>query len=374
MSLKNSAFLEELFPEPMSSRKGRYSRTYEKNRSTAAFRFSSLSSKTKAQGVVSKRPEVMIRVGRTNIKSYRHLIKTADYIARHGDIELEDQDGSVFFDKASYRRKIYEWKLLSDIGEEDTTRGHARRIILSMPVGTPEEGFKKACTEWAKEMLSGYDYLLAFHFAETDKKTSQPHCHILLRTLNKEGKRFHLDNQEMAAFREHFASCLMKQGIEANATKRWSRCKVNKSLSQAEYNVTKNRALSDEERARIYAMSKKRSLLRTQKSHIDNVVAAAKSQKTIEDHPAIQTAKETRKWVQSLAFGAAQELMESKDEADRKLGNNLKNHYSNLEPVESKEQRMLRQLNEARFKQIQRMQAMKKRKAFDQKHKPQSER
>lgn len=289
--MKSNPFLDDLFPDAFRAHKGRVARSYEHVPSTAAFRFTALSSRKKAEGVANNRAEVMLRIGAANVRSYHHVLKTADYVARHGKIELQDQDGHVFFDKAAYRQKLYDWKILSSMGEGESKKGHVRRIILSMPQGTDIEKFKAGCNDWAKEMLSGFDYLIAFHTAENDAKTTQPHCHILLRTLNKEGKRFHLDNGEFQAFREHFASCLIRHGIEANATRRWSRGRTEKAVSQAEHHVSKNRSLSNEERARIYAMSKKRDLLRRQKSRVENVVSASRSGKPIEDHPSIVKAK-----------------------------------------------------------------------------------
>ena len=360
-----SVFLDDLYPDPFKARKGRVYRSQDKYRSTAAFRFSPLSSRTKAEGVVKGRTEVMLRIGRANVNSYHHVIKAADYIARHGKVELEDQDGNVFLDKGAYRQKLYEWKIQSDMGEGESKRGHVRRIILSMPIGTPEDAFKKACRDWAKDMLSGYDYLIAFHLKSNDERTHQPHCHVLIRTVGRNKKRFRVNKEEIDAFREHFAQCLMKYGIEANSTRRWSRGKVEKSLTQAEYNVSKNRAMSNEERARIYAISKKRTLLRNQQSRIKNVMEAEKSGKPIEDHPAVRKAKITRRKVIELAENASRELSASGNAEDRKLAKELRSYYGKLEPVESKEQRMLRQLNQAKAQQIRRMQAMKKRKRLE---------
>lgn len=359
--MKSNPFLDDLFPDAFRAHKGRVARSYEHVPSTAAFRFTALSSRKKAEGVANNRAEVMLRIGAANVRSYHHVLKTADYVARHGKIELQDQDGHVFFDKAAYRQKLYDWKILSSMGEGESKKGHVRRIILSMPQGTDIEKFKAGCNDWAKEMLSGFDYLIAFHTAENDAKTTQPHCHILLRTLNKEGKRFHLDNGEFQAFREHFASCLIRHGIEANATRRWSRGRTEKAVSQAEHHVSKNRSLSNEERARIYAMSKKRDLLRRQKSRVENVVSASRSGKPIEDHPSIVKAKKTRKRVTELVNGAVKVLNASGERDDRALATQLSSRYAGLAPVESKEQRMLRQLNEAKAVTIKRMQAMKKR-------------
>lgn len=163
MASNKNPFLDDLFPDPMRARKARIFKGYENVSNTAAFRFSALSSKVKAEGVVDKRAEVMFRFGQANIKSYLHTIKAADYIARNGDIELIDQSGNSLQGKAEYRKVLYEWKLLSEMGEGTSKRGHARRVILSMPAGTDEDKFKAACSQWAKDMLDGYDYLLAFH-------------------------------------------------------------------------------------------------------------------------------------------------------------------------------------------------------------------
>lgn len=364
MQLSDNPFLEDLFPTPRAP-KGRFKREFESVKSTAAFRFMPLGAKTKAAGVVSGCPEVVIRLGRPNVRSYSHLIKTADYIARHGELEVEDQSGQILSDKAEYRKILYQWKLASDMGEGEAKYGHARRIILSMPEGVDEEKFSKSCRMWAKDMLEGYDYLIAFHLKSNDKKTHQPHCHILLRTINKEGKRFHLDNQESAAFREHFAACLLKNGIEANATRRWSRGKTIKSVSQADYHVAKNRVMSSEERARVYAMSKKRNLLNHQKARMQRVADAFEIGAQIEDPEEISKAKKTRKKVVGLATGAANQLLRSQNPTDRELGKKLKVHYDNLAPVESAQQKMLRKMNEERAQQIRRLQAMKRRKRFE---------
>ena len=141
MSSNKNPFLDDLFPDPMRARKARIFKGYEKVSNTAAFRFSALSSKVKAEGVADKRAEVMFRFGQANIKSYLHTIKAADYIARNGDIELIDQSGNSLQGKAEYRKVLYEWKLLSEMGDGTSKRGHARRVILSMPAGTDEEKF-----------------------------------------------------------------------------------------------------------------------------------------------------------------------------------------------------------------------------------------
>ena len=106
MASNKNPFLDDLFPDPMRARKARIFKGYENVSNTAAFRFSALSSKVKAEGVVDKRAEVMFRFGQANIKSYLHTIKAADYIARNGDIELIDQSGNSLQGKAEYRSPL----------------------------------------------------------------------------------------------------------------------------------------------------------------------------------------------------------------------------------------------------------------------------
>lgn len=84
---------------------------------------------------------------------------------------------------------------------------------------------------------------------------------------------------------------LVKNGIEANATRRWSRGKTIKSVSQADYHVARNRVMTNEERARIYAMSKKRNLLNHQKERMQRIADAFEIGAEIEDSDGIVQAK-----------------------------------------------------------------------------------
>lgn len=189
MASNKNPFLDDLFPIRCVPEKHAF-QGYENVSNTAAFRFSALSSKVKAEGVVDKRAEVMFRFGQANIKSYLHTIKAADYIARNGDIELIDQSGNSLQGKAEYRKVLYEWKLLSEMGEGTSKRGHARRVILSMPAGTDEDKFKAACSQWAKDMLDGYDYLLAFHLPGNDRKRLSPTVTSFLGQKIERAKEF----------------------------------------------------------------------------------------------------------------------------------------------------------------------------------------
>ena len=119
--------------------------------------------------------------------------------------------------------------------------------------------------------------------------------------------------------------------------------------------------MSEQDRARVYAIAKKRELLKRQQAQVEKVHSAFRKGKTIPDSPSIQKTKKTRKTVTYLAEQASKKLLDSPYAEEQHLGRKMQNYYSKLEPVESAEQKTLRQLNEAKQQQIKRMQAMRKR-------------
>ncbi len=255
-------FLDELFAPPKPYHRGRVARI-----------LTPLSSYQKARGVARRDPEEIFKIGAANIKNFKHLSEACNYIARNGKLELQDQDGNRLSSKDEYQTMLESWKDKQNIPEENERYAHARRIILSMPAGTDHKGFKKACDQWAKDCLENYDYLIAYHFEGEDDRSGQPHCHILVRTVGKDGKRLHISNEERDLMREHFAKCLNKEGIRATATRRWSRIKTEKSVSQEEYHAQKKREKTDKERARDHAIARKKKQLAARKSKkIDQTV------------------------------------------------------------------------------------------------------
>lgn len=119
--------------------------------------------------------------------------------------------------------------------------------------------------------------------------------------------------------------------------------------------------MSEQDRARVYAIAKKRELLKRQQAQVEKIHSAFKEGKAIPDSPSIQKTKKTRRTVAYLAKQASRKLLDSPYSEDQHLGRKMQNYYSKLEPVESAEQKTLRQLNEAKQQQIKRMQAMRKR-------------
>lgn len=58
---------------------------------------SELSPRDKASGIVNHLPESMVKIDKASkgIKCQNHMMAAADYISRHGKIELEDENGNL---------------------------------------------------------------------------------------------------------------------------------------------------------------------------------------------------------------------------------------------------------------------------------------
>lgn len=348
MTGKLSKVLDSLFPDPTRYHRQSGYRIRSDRRgggSGGGRTFVALGKREKLAGIAFSAPEVMVKISKVGIYAKPHLAKAIGYISRGGALELTDQDGQKFYGKDANDGLAGTWALCSGMAYQTSRFSEAKRIVLSMPAGTPEDGFRKACLKMAATSFKGYDYVLAFHLPTNDKKTKQPHCHIIVRTLGPDGRRLHIDNAQRQWLRETFAACLNEHGIVANATPRWVRGKVHRSLSQSDYNNLKK--ASDKERARVFAMARKRqSLNRNLAARQKEVLDHLASGKSIPDAPGIIKAKARRENLTQLMKEAIAELSEGNAQ-DKQLAEGLKRHVNALPPVESIQQRGLRKLKEA---------------------------
>ena len=348
--MTQSTALDRLFPESMRYHKGHVADPKRKGGAgSGRSRLMRLTPRQKLTGIVRRAPEVMLKIGRANIRCHKYMKAAADYISRNGKIEIEDQDGFAHASKEQVEAVVRQWGLQSQIPQEESSkdrRAHGRRIILSMPTGTPTEGFKAACRKWAQDSLSGYDYLIAFHTPENDSKTTQPHCHILIRTIGHDGRRFHVDNVRREEMREHFAVCLRDHGIEANATRRWQRGVTRRSLGQPELHNAR-KVQSEKERARKHAIARKKKtrLLKTMQNRLLDVEHSVRSGKPIPDPPGIVKAKAKRQELTDLLNDVINELNAGSNQ-DKMLARATREHLQKLPPVESAAQKAVRSLRE----------------------------
>ena len=346
--LTRSSVLDSLFPDPTRHGRGKVARI----RLLSA---NGLTPRQKLEGIVKRVPEVMIKFDKASIRSGKHLKFALSYITRDGELNMKDQNNQSFFGNAGVQAMLDNWSLQSSIPYYERLNDrqtYARRIILSMPAGTPDEPFKKAVEKWGTICLEGYDYVVAFHTPSNDPGTKQPHAHFVVRSLGHDGRRLHFSNAERDKLREVFATCLREVGVAANATPRWARGKTQRGLSQAEYNNVK-RARTAKERAKLYAMQKKRAkakpvrVTKNLKNRSDEVQVAIKTGKPIPDAPGIVKAKARRQSLTSLLEQSIAEL-QAGDSADKQLAAATKKHLEELPPVESAQQMAVRVLSKTK--------------------------
>lgn len=201
---------------------------------------SELSPRDKASGIVNHLPESMVKIDKASkgIKCQKHMMAAADYISRHGKIELEDENGNLLTHD-ELESRISDWcKSQNTPYDEDGRKrsADARRLIISCPKGSDPAAVRAAVKELAQECLASEDfsYLFGIHYKsdEMPNEPDHPHVHLLIKALNSKGKRLNLRKQDLRYLRERFAVIAKKYGIDMNATTRAQRGHTQKAKTQ----------------------------------------------------------------------------------------------------------------------------------------------
>ncbi len=184
-------------------------------------------------------PEVMVKVtgGGT---TPRPVAAHVSYIGRHGELEIETDEGERIQGRKAQRSLLKQWRL-------DLTPGQYRRrrdgeppkrpvklvhnIVLSMPAPTPPEKVLAAARSFAREKFAlQHRYALVLH---TDQK--HPHVHVVVKAESNQGPRLHIDKSMLRAWREDFARMMREQGVAANATPNFYRGRNKSGRKNAAY-------------------------------------------------------------------------------------------------------------------------------------------
>jgi hypothetical protein len=175
---------------------------------------------------VRRTPEVMVKVtggGRSGGAVSAHF----GYISRHGELEIETDEGERI-PKEAQKEFLEDWHLELTAGQYRA--GHdgkqearkvklVHKIVLSMPAPTPPEKVLAAARTFAREKFAlQYRYAMVLH---TDQP--HPHVHMVVKAEGEDGRRLHIDKEMLREWREDFARMMREQGVEANATPRVAR-------------------------------------------------------------------------------------------------------------------------------------------------------
>jgi hypothetical protein len=170
-------------------------------------------------------PEAVVKVLSRDSNKFASVAKHLNYIGRHGELELETDDGDHLKDEDLGRRLMEDWNLDLDEHRRQSslaaTRGRTpaklvHKLVFSMPPGTPSQSVLAAARNFLREEFAlRHRYALALH---TDE--AHPHVHATVKAVSEQGVRLNIKKATLRDWRREFARHLREQGIEANATDR----------------------------------------------------------------------------------------------------------------------------------------------------------
>jgi hypothetical protein len=172
---------------------------------------------------VARTPEVMVKVLPASATSLAAVRQHLEYVGRHGDVELQTDDGQSLQGDDAVADLIEDWDL--DLNECQSGLGGLRgrqppklvhKVVFSMPAGTPPDKVLLATQVFCREHFAlRYRYALALH---TDEP--HPHVHVVIKAISEQGERLNIRKATLREWREDFAHQLRLVGVPANATPR----------------------------------------------------------------------------------------------------------------------------------------------------------
>ena len=201
---------------------------------------------TKAQlaRIVHHTTEVVVRVAGGG-KTTRQVKDHMDYITRNGKLETIDDKGNTVLGKQAVADLHSSWNL--DFGKGQGKYKQALNVILSMPAGTAPERLLVAALHFAHAEFANHKFMMVLHAHDTDphqNAPAHPHVHLVVKAEDRDRRRLEFRADTLHIWRESFAEQLRKQGIAANASRRYERGVSQKSKSAAEYHIGKRQGAS----------------------------------------------------------------------------------------------------------------------------------
>ena len=195
-------------------------------------------------------PQVMLKITSFS-SSAKRLAGHLDYISRNGDNEVFDRYGNRFSHMSAASENADPREALQLYGSEIATasetptkkKGGPRsrvsmNMMLSMPAGTDKTAFELAVGDFLNREYENFDYLYTFH-----DDRDHYHAHVVVGLLGSDGRWLNPRKNDIAQWRQSFASRLQGRGIAARATPSYSRGKpkagYRRDLSEAEKRGTR---------------------------------------------------------------------------------------------------------------------------------------
>ena len=167
--------------------------------------------------VTLRAPQVMVKVtggGRGMAAIAAHF----RYISKNGQLTIEDDRRVDHEGKEALHDLVDHWRFGGSFIDEVSHRREAFNIMLSMPRGTDPDAVKGAAREFAQTELAGHRWLMVLHDHQAN-----PHVHLSVRAESISGQRLNPRKGDLQRWRETFAEKLRDRGIQAEATRQFTR-------------------------------------------------------------------------------------------------------------------------------------------------------
>jgi hypothetical protein len=204
---------------------------------------------------VARTPEVLVKVLPAGANSVAAVRQHLAYVGRHGDVELQTDDGQRLQDRDAAADLIEDWDLDLSVCQSGLGGLNGRRapklvhkLVFSMPAGTPADKVLLATQGFCREHLAlKHRYVLALHTNEP-----HPHVHVIIKAISEQDERLNIRKATLRHWREEFANQLRRVGVSANATPRFIRGETRPRKSDGIYRAAR-RGASTHMRERVEA-------------------------------------------------------------------------------------------------------------------------
>ena len=311
--------IEEL-QKPLRPRKGRGGRASSPRRPQKL-------SKPALDRMLRGAPEVMVKIT-SSARSMQRIRSQVTYLSRRGKVPIEDESGNVYLGPDATTDMLYPWAMSRHVIPETESKGTRREshhVVWSMPANTDRAAVTQAARRTAEKLFAGYQYVMATHDDQP-----QPHVHMVIRTVALDGRKMNPRKADLQHWRETFADELQALGIEANATLRVHRGRTERAQSQDVQHI--------DERLKGRGAQSKVSKAQEQaaQDEIEGKASGWKGRAVLD---------EQRKDLLHTYAEQIRELLGG-TMTDRKLGKNLAQFATNLPPVQTRHERLVREKRE----------------------------
>ncbi|MDB5987846.1 MAG: relaxase/mobilization nuclease domain protein [Nevskia sp.] len=213
--------------------------------------------------IAQRHPQAVLKITRYGHGGHK-ILAHVRYVARHGKLSLEDENGEQIEDVRELRRRVQLWTAQAGATMEEPNAEITRKrrvtahFILDAGPDADRAVLSKSVQEFMAERFGkkGHEYLFARH-----DDTRQPHVHVVLSMMDGQGRRLHTNVAEVQRWREQFAEIARGNGIEVDASRAWERGKApTRSRGLVKYGAPRPTRWTREQVRRGLAARKERLL------------------------------------------------------------------------------------------------------------------